>query len=259
RIYGWLTPELRASLDAVFAKWAAPGMCNPAEDTPCVNGTPSQEAVDADTRFPAKRTHDPLLALTRTVLMSGELGQHNGLPVSIVVTTTLQELHAGAGVAVTTGGSKLSIPDVIRLAAHALHYLAVFDGHTTVPLHLGRTKRIATAGERLMLFARDRGCTRPGCTACGHRCQAHHAHKDFAQGGLTNINELTLGCGPDQRLVGPGKWTTRINHKGQCEWIPPPLLDTGQARTNTHHHPQHYLTDTDSDSEGDGETDCQPA
>ncbi len=26
---GWLTPELRASLEAVLAKLAAPGMCNP--------------------------------------------------------------------------------------------------------------------------------------------------------------------------------------------------------------------------------------
>ncbi|MUL85890.1 MULTISPECIES: HNH endonuclease signature motif containing protein [unclassified Mycolicibacterium] len=255
RLQGWVNPELRAGLDAVLAKQAAPGMCNPDDETPCVSGTPSQEAIDADTRCPAKRNHDALLALTRNTLMSGELGQHNGLPVSIVVTTTLQELEAGAGVAVTTSGSKLSIPDVIRLAAHAHHYLAVFDKHSTVPLYLGRTRRLATPGQRLMLFARDRGCTRPGCTASGNRCQAHHAQKDFAQGGQTNINELALGCGPDQRLVGPGKWTTRINAHGRCEWIPPPLLDTGQARTNGHHHPQHYLTETEGGD--DGETDCQ--
>jgi hypothetical protein len=33
---GWLTPELRASLEAVWAKLAAPGMCNPADDSACV-------------------------------------------------------------------------------------------------------------------------------------------------------------------------------------------------------------------------------
>ncbi|MDH6193427.1 hypothetical protein M2272_000048 [Mycobacterium frederiksbergense] len=68
------------------------------------------------------------------------------------------------------------------------------------------------------------------------------------------VSELALGCGPDQRLVGPGKWTTRINRHGRCEWIPPALLDTGQPRTNHHHHPQHYLTETNNDDE----TDCQP-
>ena len=120
------------------------------------------------------------------------------------------------------------------------------------PLYLGRSKRIASVGQRLMLFGRDRGCTRPGCTASGHRSQAHHARRDYAQGGQTNIDELALGCGPCQRLVGPGKWSTRINKHGRCEWIPPALLDTGQARINTYHHPQQYLTD----NEDDDETDC---
>ncbi|OLT95692.1 HNH endonuclease signature motif containing protein [Mycobacterium syngnathidarum] len=254
RISGWINPELRAGLEAVNAKTAAPGMCNPDDENPCTSGTPTQDQIDADTRSPAQRTHDALLALVRSALMSGGLGQYNGLPVSIVATTTLQELEAGAGVAITAGGTKLSIPDVIRLAAHAWHYLAVYDKHTNMPLYLGRTRRIATLAQRLMLFARERGCTRPGCTACGNKCQVHHAQQDFAQGGRTNVDELTLGCGPDQRLVGPGKWTTRINSRGQCEWIPPPLLDTGQARTNTYHHPQRYFTDG-----GDDETDCHPA
>jgi Domain of unknown function (DUF222) len=34
RLSGWLNPELRAGLDAVLAKWAAPGMCNPADEAP---------------------------------------------------------------------------------------------------------------------------------------------------------------------------------------------------------------------------------
>ena len=34
-ISGWLNPEARATLDAVFAKLAAPGMCNADDDEPC--------------------------------------------------------------------------------------------------------------------------------------------------------------------------------------------------------------------------------
>ena len=41
-ISGYLTPEARATFDAVFAKLAAPGMCNSADETPCVSGTPSR-------------------------------------------------------------------------------------------------------------------------------------------------------------------------------------------------------------------------
>ncbi|MGV9800528.1 HNH endonuclease signature motif containing protein [Mycobacterium sp. NPDC003449] len=245
RFSGWLTPEGRATVEAVNAELAAPGKCNADDENPCISGTPSQQAIDNDTRTPAQRTHDALVAVHRDALMAGKLGQHNGLPVSIVVTTTLQELEAGTGVAVTRGGSKLPIPDLVRLAAHAWHYLAVFDKHTNIALHLGRTKRIATPGQRLVLFARDRGCTRPGCSAAGDRCQAHHAQQDFAAGGNTDIDDLALGCGPHQRMVGPGKWTTRINKHGRCEWIPPRLLDTGQNRVNGYHHPQSYLAESD--------------
>src|ERR1700733_5171485 len=44
-ISGYLTPEARATIDAVFAKLAAPGMCNPDDIAPCVSGTPSQAAI----------------------------------------------------------------------------------------------------------------------------------------------------------------------------------------------------------------------
>ena len=126
QLRGWLTPEARATLEAVWAKLAAPGMCNPTDDTPCVDGTPSQEAIDGDARSAPQRNHDALLAALRSLLASGKLGQHNGLPASIIVTTTLGELEAAAGKGLTGGGTTLPISDVIRLARHAHHYLAIF-------------------------------------------------------------------------------------------------------------------------------------
>jgi hypothetical protein len=50
RIHGQLDPEARATLDPVLAKWAAPGMCNPDDEAPCVDGEPREEAVHSDTR-----------------------------------------------------------------------------------------------------------------------------------------------------------------------------------------------------------------
>ncbi|GKU42572.1 hypothetical protein NJB14192_45550 [Mycobacterium montefiorense] len=47
---GWLTPELRATLEAVLAKLAAPGMCNPNDEAPCTDGAASQDAIDHDVR-----------------------------------------------------------------------------------------------------------------------------------------------------------------------------------------------------------------
>ena len=49
--------------------------------------------------------------------------------------------------------------DVIRLASHAFHYLVVYDKHTRVPLYLGRTRRLASPGQRIVLHTGNRGRT----------------------------------------------------------------------------------------------------
>jgi len=100
------------------------------------------------------------------------------------------------------------------------------------------------------IHARDRGCTRPGCTVPGYWCQVHHAVTDWTDGGETNVDELTLACGPDNRLVKPGGWTTRKRKDGRTEWIPPPNLDSGQSRVNDYHHPENFLVAKDEDDDG---------
>jgi hypothetical protein len=245
KVGGWLDPQARAFWEAAQGKLAAPGMCNPDDEHPCISGTPTQAQIDGDGRSAAQRGHDAFSTLARSAVSSGELGDHNGLPVSVVVTTTLQELQAGAGMALTHTGTTLPIPDLIRMAGRgAYHYLAVFDRHTNVPLYLGRARRTATAGQRLMLFARDRGCTRPHCTLPADRCQAHHI-TDWQHGGTTDLTSLGLACGPDNRLVDEGGWHTTMGPDGRPHWTPPPLLDTGQPRTNTYHHPQLYPTESE--------------
>ena len=224
-------------------------MCNPDDPTPCIAGTPSQAQIHADTRTPTQRGHDARRPWPASPWHCGQLGEHNGLPVSVIISTTVQDLQAGAGMALTHTGTKLPIAELIRMASRgAYHYLAVFDHHTNIPLYLGRARRTATTGQRLVLFARDRGCTRPGCTAPADRCQAHHATADWQHGGATDITDLTLACGPDNRLATDGGWHTTMKD-GKAHWTPPPLLDTGQPRTNTYHHPQLYPTEPEPDDD----------
>ncbi|ETZ27121.1 HNH endonuclease signature motif containing protein [Mycobacterium intracellulare] len=245
---GLITPELRATLEAVEAKLGAPGMCNPLDDIPCVEGTPSQAAIDRDTRSAAQRGHDALLAGLRGLLASGELGQHNGLPASIIVTTTLAELEAAAGRALTGGGTILPMSEVIRLARHAHHYLAIFDKGKALALY--HTKRLASPGQRIVLYAKDRGCTAPGCTVSGYYCEVHHV-TDYSKCHSTDINQLTFACGPHHRMLDPGGWATRKNTRGETEWKPPAHLERGQPRTNTYHHPEKLLHHEHDDDEAD--------
>ena len=141
--------------------------------------------------------------------------------------------------------------DLIKLAAHSHHYLAVFDQHTEQALHLGRTRRCATGAQRIVLYAKYRGCTRPGCTASGYKCQVHHATADWKNNGQTDINDLTLACAPENRLIEQTEWTTRQRKDGRTEGIPPPHLDTGQARVNDLHHPERMLRPPEDDPPGE--------
>lgn len=238
-----MTPEAWAVWEPIFAKYAAPGMCNPDDEQPCTSGTPTRDQIDNDHRCLAQRQHDTMLAIGRIALMSGDLGTLNGLPVSVIIRTTVQDLESRAGIGVTGGGTRVPIKDVIRMASHAHHYLAVFDRATGSALDLFRARRVASPAQRIMLTAREGGCTKPGCTVGAYGSQVHHVSADWVDGGNTNIDDLGLACGPDNRSVTDGGWTTQMNERCEVEWIPPTSLDTGQARINNYHRPERLLLD----------------
>ena len=223
RLTADLDPATRARLDVVLDAWAKPGMNNPDDDTSPVgpvtaaNAEQVAEAAARDQRSQAQRNHDAFSALPARVVESGMLGgTHRGLPIQVIVKTTLAELEAQAGMAQTASGTLLPIPDLISMAAASgvQPYLAVFAEHTSVPLYLGRSKRLASPGQRLALFAAEGGgvCSAPGCTQPASRVAMHHAAKDWAQGGRTDIDQLAPACDMHNSRVGPrpGQFTTRI-------------------------------------------------
>lgn len=276
-VQGWLDPETASYLTTVTGVWGQPGINNPSDQEPVHNPTPNpldipdtdesevvdpeisgadtgpeqqdrqdqQAAANRDTRTQAQRNHDALKVALRELLMSKRLGRHGGLPVTVVVSTTLAELEAGAGIAVTGSGIRMPMKDLIRLASHSFHYLIIYDHYTAEPLYMARTKRLATRAQRLLLYNRDRGCTRPGCTAPADHCQVHHAKADWQHGGNTDAPDLALSCGPDNRLIGLG-WTTSVDpDTGRIHWHPPPLMNTGQDTVNHHFYPEELLVPPD--------------
>ena len=103
--------------------------------------------------------------------------------------------------------------DLLRMAANAIHYLAVFENHSARALYLGRTKRIASADQRIICYARDRGCTRPGCTEPGYHCEVNH-DPAWAAGGKTDADCLFFDCEPDHTLVSKGLLQTKVTDTG---------------------------------------------
>ncbi|MFE3753317.1 DUF222 domain-containing protein [Nocardia tengchongensis] len=248
RIEGWITPELRACLDAVFAKLARPGMCNleDAESPSASGGFIADSVLDAaagrDRRDAGQRTHDALMALVQPGVNMRALGMHRGLPVEVVLTMSLTDLENGTGVATTNTGTQVSINEALKMAEGTHPVIAVLDGDG-MPLYLQRSRRTANRAQRLALIARDKGCTRPGCEQPASMCAAHHV-TDWAKGGPTDINSLTLACDHCHALIndGPDGWKTVVMgkdspHRGRTGWIAPKSVDpTGTPRVNDRHH-----------------------
>ncbi|MFI8569270.1 DUF222 domain-containing protein, partial [Rhodococcus sp. NPDC078407] len=215
---------------------------------PAAPDTAVRDAAAArDTRSQRERHHDALKLALRHTLASGTLGTHRGLPVTAIVTMSLKDLESGCGYAMTATGSRVSIRDAIRMASHAHHYLTIFDDNGRA-LYLGRSKRIASADQRIVLIARDRGCSFPSCTRPATWCQTHHLD-DWNDGGPTDIDSLTFGCDMHHALVGtgPGKWATTktpATHRypGRTLWHPPTAMDPRRRGLINHaHHPEEVL------------------
>ena len=233
KISGTLTPALAARLTMMFAVWGKPGLNNP--DDPASPSGPAgtadpdalTAAADRDGRTLAQTNHDALDAALAAGFADGTLGtSHRGLPVQLIIKADLSDLIREAGLATTATGTLLPIRDLIAMAGDVQPWLAIFKDATTVPLHFGRGRRLATREQRLVSFARPDGevCSAPGCDQPATHIELHHAHKDWAKGGLTDIDDLAPACPRHNRMVGdqPGQYTTRIARsgpdEGRCLW-----------------------------------------
>ncbi len=91
-------------------------------------------------------------------------------------------------------------------AAQAARFACLGDltpivlGQHGEPLYLGRTERLATAGQFKALMVRDQHCTYPGCSVPGTWCDAHHLIW-WCRGGSTDIANLVLLCPRHHTLV----------------------------------------------------------
>ncbi|MGU3432992.1 DUF222 domain-containing protein [Actinomycetes bacterium M1A6_2h] len=277
--------EMRALMESVFAKGGKPGRTAGGDDKPAdtsgiglferdsgdegedPNGDPAPDdpapddpapddpAPDDpaplgrwDSRSAGERNHDAVKAALASYLASGALGKHRGATCVPIVTMTLDQLETASGVALTATGTRIDVRDALRMASGQHAFLLLLDEHER-PLFMGRTKRLATHDQRLALYATERGCSFPGCSAPGVWCQVHHTEEWAIDDGFTDIDSLTLACERHHRLVGPGddRWATTIagddhSYPGRTLWHPPATLDPSRTgRVNHFFHPYELL------------------
>jgi len=157
-----------------------------------------------------KRLYDALLDLVRAGTgssngRSGDAGAEALRP-RVVVHTPLEVLIGCStdDVAEIAGIGPVSTGVVRRLACDAKVDLAVeaVDGSI---LDQGRARRQPSVVQRIEIDRRDKGCRFPGCTYTEFT-NVHHM-KHWADGGLTDMDNLITLCGRHHRAVHELGWT----------------------------------------------------
>ena len=145
-----------------------------------------------DSRSGRQRRADAMADLARSFLDSGEaIGSEKP---HVVVLTDLDALAGhGGGTHQTMNGHVLTPEQVRRYACDCTISRIVF-GPGSEPIDIGRASRTVPAAMRRALNARDRHCQHPtGCDRPARWCDAHH-RRHWADGGPTNLSNLTLLC-----------------------------------------------------------------
>ena len=163
----------------------------------------------------AEMTYQQRRADALANLITGEGGHHRPDTTLLViadydaVSGELNKLRYDDGLAVPAD-------QIAKLAADAEILPAVFNAEGD-PLWLGRAERHASAGQRIVLAARDGGCV--NCAAPAEGGEPHHIEW-FTRGGPTDIDNLCLLCERCHHLVHDDGWQLHSDN-GQLGLRPP--------------------------------------
>ncbi|KRE98664.1 hypothetical protein ASG88_16540 [Nocardioides sp. Soil777] len=127
---------------------------------------------------------------------------HGGDATTVVVTVPFASLKAELGAADLLGsglvpgdeltGDLITAAQARRLACTAKILPAVLGGDS-IPLDLGRARRLFSPGQRKALLIRDKTCRAEGCDVPGTWCDAHHLGP-WSGGGRTDLDNGVLLC-----------------------------------------------------------------
>ena len=130
--------------------------------------------------------------------------------VHVDLETLKSGLHAG-GTCRTALGADLPVETVRRLACEAEILPVVLDGRS-VPIDVGRSKRLATVHQRRALEAIHPTCAIPDCEVIFDHCNVHHIDY-WENGGSTDLNNMIPLCSRHHHAAHEGGWKLKLNPK----------------------------------------------
>ena len=190
--------ELRATNGAVLT--GAEYVARRLEDavSPRQLSTPIADASVADAAVADSTSAGP----------AGVAGSTSAGPAETALTASSAGVAGVAGEA-KTAGVMLKDGDCITL-------IAPEQG----PVNLYRVKRLASSKQRRMLEAETTRCVWPGCGRPASECQVHHL-QEFAKGGETNPENMTLLCPYHNGVNGQRGRGRMMREHGRVTWLPP--------------------------------------
>jgi hypothetical protein len=153
----------------------------------------SREAGDTRTR--AQRLGDALVQLADLHLASGELPVLRTVKPHVGVLIGIEDLVDPAepsGVAITALGATISAARARMLACDG-NVTRIVIGPDSVPMDVGRTRRVVPPHLRRAVELRDKTCVFAGCEAPAWWCDVHHV-LHWGDGGETCLENSALLC-----------------------------------------------------------------
>ena len=155
-----------------------------------------------------------LIDLLENHLALDRLPSEGGSPFTVVVTIGLDHLLTGLGVASLDTGSRISAGEARRLACKAGLIPMVLDGDS-VPLDLGRERRLFSKHQRIALAQQYGGCAAINCDRPPAWTETHHLHA-WRNGGRTDLRTGIPLCPPHHHMADhPETWNMKtMTHGG---------------------------------------------
>jgi len=149
-----------------------------------------------------------LMDLLENHLDLQSLPKRDGSPFTMVVTVGLEVLQSGIGTALTDTGTKISAGEARRLACKA-GIIPMVLGGDSMPLDLGRERRLFSRHQKIALDHTYRGCAAESCDRSSAWVEYHHT-QPWHQGGRTDLEDGLPFCPPHHHMADhPELWDLR--------------------------------------------------
>jgi len=185
---------------------------------------------------------DALVTLADHYSSCGEAPQYGADRPRVLLTIDFDTLLGKLGTATLLNtGDSITAREARRLACDA-EILPIVMGGGSVPLDVGRKRRLFTSTLRQLVIKRDQGCAFPGCDRGPEDCEVHHIVAWYL-GGVTSLSNGVMLCAFHHHLVEPNPkdpnagWLIRLDANGNPEIGAPPGRGAppGERRWRQHH------------------------